>query len=180
MTITLAHIKGHQDLGTAYNKLSTLAQLNVLADDLAKSKAAQALLQQAHHLSNSSLPFSPCDITIHTKVEGILKINPDLVPSLRYLITRDKLRSYWIGKKNLEVVSKKVDWDLRNKSSRNQTRSEQQWLCKHTTGFCGVGTMLVKYKYQTHSNCPRCGESSESTNHVLQCNGAGVQALWTA
>ena len=179
LKITLEHIQGHQDLGTAYHKLSTLAQLNILADDLAKSKATQSL-QHSLQIPSSSLPFSPCDIMIYTKVEGTLKINTDLVSSLRYLITRDYLFLYWIGKKNLEAVSKKVDWELRNKSASNKTRSEQQWLCKHTTGFCGVGTMLVKYKYQTHSNCPRCGESSEKPNHVLQCNGEGVQALWTA
>ena len=40
--------------------------------------------------------------------------------------------------------------------------------------------MLVKYKYQTHSNCPRCGATQEKTNHVLQCKGEGVQALWNA
>ena len=41
--------------------------------------------------------------------------------------------------------------------------------------------MLVKYKYQTHSNCPRCGATQEKTNHVLQCTkGEGVQALWNA
>ena len=40
--------------------------------------------------------------------------------------------------------------------------------------------MLVKYKYQTHSNCPRCGQSNEDTNHVIQCQGEGVRALWTA
>ena len=33
---------------------------------------------------------------------------------------------------------------------------------------------------QTHSNCPRCGDDKETTDHVLQCQGEGVQDLWTA
>ena len=44
--------------------------------------------------------------------------------------------------------------------------------------FLRVRTMLVKYKHQTHSNCPRCGQDKECTDHVLQCKGEGVQTLW--
>ena len=39
--------------------------------------------------------------------------------------------------------------------------------------------MLVKYKYQTHSNCPKCGQDAETTDHVLRCKGNRVQDIWT-
>ena len=38
--------------------------------------------------------------------------------------------------------------------------------------------MLVKYKYQEHDNCPRCGIANETTLHLLQCQSFGVQLLW--
>ena len=38
--------------------------------------------------------------------------------------------------------------------------------------------MLVKYKYQAHDNCPRCGQPHETTAHLLQCKGNGVELVW--
>lgn len=41
ITIQLEHVKGHQDKGSAYNILSRVAQLNILADQLASEKQHQ-------------------------------------------------------------------------------------------------------------------------------------------
>ena len=154
--VLLAHIKGHQDMGSAYQTLPQLAQLNVLADNLAKTKA-QDIITSNINPSLNDLPYSHCDVFIKTQIDGNKKISTDLISTLRSLITRDLIRNYWIDKKELSNVYHQVDWKLRHKSTANQNRGQQQWLCKHVSGFCGVGSMLVKYKYQTHSNCPRCG-----------------------
>ena len=37
--------------------------------------------------------------------------------------------------------------------------------------------MLVKYKYQSHDNCPRCSQPHKTTSHLLQCKGFGVDLL---
>ena len=136
LRIKLAHIKGHQDMGTAYQSLPKLAQLNVIADDPAKSKAL-SLINNNINLTLDNLPYSPCDIFIKTQVEGTQKISNDLINTLRIFITRDELRTYWIDKKELHNVYHKVDWNLRDKSISNQSRNQQQWLRKHTTAFCG-------------------------------------------
>ena len=94
------------------------------------------------------------------------------------MITNDDLREYWIKKKDLDTTAHQIDWKLRNKSIANLSAGEQRWWCKHTTGCCGVGTMLVKYKYQDHDNCPRCGQPAETTSHLLQCKGFGFHLLW--
>ena len=38
--------------------------------------------------------------------------------------------------------------------------------------------MRVKYKYQKHDNCPRCGMANEKVSHRMQCKGAGVHLIW--
>jgi hypothetical protein len=46
------------------------------------------------------------------------------------------------------------------------------------TGFCGTGTKLKLYKYQTHSKCPRCETDNEDTDHVLQCPHPDAKHSW--
>ena len=107
-----------------------------------------------------------------------MKINSLLCDTLRQHITGDTLREYWTKKKKVVEHENHIDWGLRNRSIRNISKSQQRWLCKHTTGFCGVGRMLLRYKWQTHSNCPRCNQDNETTHHVLQCKGQQAQEIW--
>ena len=113
-----AHVSGYQDRGTAYLKLSKLAQLNVQADHLAKTKAKQ-IQTETIHLAFTSLPYSPCDVILHTKNEGKIHICSNLIDSIRSYITNDDLRNYWITKKNLNDTSHQIDWSLRYKSLSN-------------------------------------------------------------
>jgi hypothetical protein len=38
--------------------------------------------------------------------------------------------------------------------------------------------MLVKYAYQKHSKCPRCGQNNETTSHIIQCQQHEAVNLW--
>ena len=91
--VALAHVTGHQDQGTAYHRLDKLAQLNVIADQLATSKASQ-LINQDKPFKTSSLPYSHCDIFIHLENSRKIKISTNLISSLRNIITQDTLRQY--------------------------------------------------------------------------------------
>ena len=44
-----------------------------------------------------------------------------------------------------------------------------RWYNKSMSRFCGTSRMLERYKFQNHSNCPRCNFENEGTLHVLQC-----------
>ena len=68
-TFDLQHITGHQDSGTAYHRLTKLAQLNVQADSLAKHSIS--ITDNQH--CQSSLPFSPCNILIYTETNKCQK-----------------------------------------------------------------------------------------------------------
>jgi hypothetical protein len=47
-----------------------------------------------------------------------------------------------------------IDWTSQGKAFKTLPFSKQRWLTKHASGHCGVGRMLVRYKWQTHSDCP--------------------------
>ena len=57
-------------------------------------------------------------------------------------------------------------------------KATNRWACKWLTGFCGIGTMLVIYKHQKYSKCPRCNKDDETITHVLQCENVQAQLLW--
>ena len=160
-----------------YHQLTKLEQLNVQADVLAQSKARSILQHNMNHQS-ISLPFNQCKITITTPSLGFKSICSMLIQSLRQFITKNDLREYWIKMKNLNNLSYQIDWRLRAKSLTNIPQNQQQWLCKHSTGFCGVGSMLQRYKYQSHTRCPRCLQDGETPSHVFTCRGEGIQSLW--
>ena len=90
IVIKLAHIKRHQDHGTAYHRLTPLARLNVEADDLATTRAAQ-MNAHTQNLQNTSLPYSLCGVFIQSKLTGNTKINSNLTGSLQSIITKENL-----------------------------------------------------------------------------------------
>lgn len=51
-------------------------------------------------------------------------------------------------------------------------------MTKWSSGICGVGSMLIKWKHQSHSRCPICNGPNETTSHVLQCPHHTVNTLW--
>jgi hypothetical protein len=56
---------------------------------------------------------------------------------------------------------------------------KKRWLIKQATGFCGVGKREFLRGNQGHDECPRCGVSSESARHVIECRGAGADLTFT-
>ena len=95
------------------------------------------------------------------------------------LITKGDIRGeYWVDKNDLNNTYAKADLTLCQKSLTNQKKSAQWWLCLFTTGFCDVGKMLLKYKYQTHISCPWRRERDEDMFNVLCCADQGTVAIW--
>lgn len=61
---------------------------------------------------------------------------------MSYYIHRHEIRDYWKRKRKF--------------TARALDNNGHRWLSKWMTGICGVGVMLVSYKHQDHSKCPRC------------------------
>jgi hypothetical protein len=71
-----------------------------------------------------------------------------------------------------------VDWDATEMAMKSQPRTRQQWISKHTTGFCAVGKMMLCRKEWPNSKCPRCQAPEESTTHVWKCPDPEANSLW--
>ena len=173
------HIKGHQDELEDYDQLSRPSQLNVLADLKAKEAVHHALennLLDQYRLY--SLPYTRCEIRIIDSTGQHHQLHSHLQKSIKHHCSTTQIREFWINKHQLQHNVSRIDWHLKTTSHNNTIKPKNKWLSKHSTGFCGVGKMLVTYKFQTHSNCPRCGVSQETPSHVLQCPSESACLLW--
>ena len=173
------YVPGHQDECYDFEALSRPAQLNVLADLKAKEVVLEAVENNSLDAFRlHSLPYMTSEVRVVDMEGKIQPIHSHLQKSIKHHCSTVNIRKYWIKKHQLETMTSKLDWELKTKSHTNSSKSINRWLSKHSTGFCGVGKMLVRYKYQTHSTCPRCGQTQESTSHVLQCKDETACSLW--
>jgi len=71
-----------------------------------------------------------------------------------------------------------IDWAATQDTMQNLPHYLQQWVTKHASHNCGVGTTLVGWNMQDDARCPRCRHEHEDTTHVTQCRGQGADAVW--
>ncbi len=74
-------------------------------------------------------------------------------------------------------VIKQIDWQLIGKSMRSIPRARQIFIMKHTSGMCGVGKFMKRWREWDQDSCPRCG-MPEDAPHVWRCKGGGTAELW--
>ena len=173
------HVKGHLDDDKDFEDLSRSQQLNVLADKKAKTHVLHTITSNiSSTLQQQNLPYLNCEIIITMTDGAKQKVHSKLLHTIRDNISTKKIRKYWLEKKNITHLESSIDWELKRKSKSNFPKGLNRWLAKHTTGFCGVGTKLEQYAYQTHSKCPRCGANGETPSHVIKCKEETACQLW--
>jgi len=88
-------------------------------------------------------------------------------------------KDFWKERENIpEAAMEHIHWEALKKALAISPQGTQRWTLKHSTGQCGVGRMLQRWKYQEHSLCPRCGEQDETTKHAIQCQAVDVRQRW--
>jgi hypothetical protein len=126
-----------------------------------------------------ALPHEHCSITWHDRRTRPTRICSELHKSLTTLLRTAYIRRHWMKRNKFSGYTESlIDWDTTRRSRRNISKTRQRWMSKWMAGFCGVGIMLVRYAYQKHSKCPRCGQNNETTSHVIQCRHPGAVNLW--
>jgi ribonuclease HI len=174
---TFQHIKGHQDDAENFEYLDRWAQLNVMADQLAKNHRQQIHQHGTSQAEDLTLPFTLCAVRWEQYPGMYIHISSKLQNTLEHLITQRTLRTYWETKHNIVGRQKRyVDWEVSNKSAKSYKR--KIWLAKWESGICGVGKMLKAWNYQNHDHCPRCGKHAEDVTHVVRCREPEATALW--
>jgi hypothetical protein len=73
--------------------------------------------------------------------------------------------------------ARRIDWDACAAAPQRLPLGRRRWVSKHASGFCSVGTMLVRWQEQPTSACPRCDEP-ENARHVWKCQESAVFFVW--
>ncbi len=168
------HVDGHMD-DKSKRPLTRLERLNVEMDTRAKAWWRHLYLTPA-------IPPSPIHHTIHREGWSIWNGNQKIIRPHRkvlYGAIQDPITtSYWVRHKRIPLESvPHIDWDSCETGFAKLQPEERQWVTKHASNECGVGTTLVKWKHQRDPRCPRCGRP-EDTAHVLLCVAQGTTAIW--
>jgi hypothetical protein len=99
----------------------------------------------------------------------------ELTESIWRLCAHKRVAKYWDLK--LGVKKEGIDWTSLGYAISRVPRSRSQWLTKHMSGFCSVGSFAKKIGLRPTDECPRCGES-ESVEHVWRCGNPDTTKLW--
>jgi hypothetical protein len=171
------HLKGHQDKYISYSQLDRWAQLNVIADTIAKQEITRILNNGERQGDVLPIPHNQCRIYWKAPDNHLTPIGSQLSETLTDIIQTRKIKAYWEDKRQIgPEASKAIDWTVLRKSAKNYERIK--WLSKFVTGICGVGVMLKLWKHQSHSSCPRCGLDNETSEHVVLCKSPPATAIW--
>lgn len=146
-------------------------------DELAKQYWVHALQS-----SGRNLPSPP---TIHIEGEGWQlwagenKINSPSTNNVYATIYTPITQGWWIRHGHLSrAAATTVDWVATGATMRTLPHNHRLWVTKTASHNCGVGTTLVKWKYQEDAKCPRCGHAQEDTIHVTRCPAPAATQLF--
>ena len=170
ISLTFRHVKGHQDDGFDVS-LDEWARLNIVMDDEAKIHWHKCNDQRRPppYIYGEPWPFW---------VAGN-KVSKDVELTIADHIEGSKLCDYWESKGRFgDSSSEQVHWDAVATAMAAEGRSRRQWVVKHSSGFCGTGKMMQRWKLQESAKCPRCEEGVEDARHVWVCKGDGVENVW--
>jgi hypothetical protein len=74
-------------------------------------------------------------------------------------------------------ASQLVDWEATGRAVRSLPRARQVWLAKQSSGMCATGVRMCAQGLRPSACCPRC-ELDEDSEHVLCCQGVGMDTRW--
>jgi hypothetical protein len=164
-----AYIRGHQDDSIPYNLLDRPAQLNILADNMAKEYTKTAVHPPRHYKAHSS----SWSITIEN-----IPVTRDIDSVLYNLVHTPTAREYWIKKSRIsEKKFNDVLWTRLGQALDKMPLSRRLFCSKHTSGMCGVGKFQKIWKTRKTDSCPHCG-LPEDAAHVWKCKSPAVTQIW--
>jgi hypothetical protein len=71
-----------------------------------------------------------------------------------------------------------IDWEAMATAMDLFPPLYRLWVSKHVSGFFGIGTMMLNWKYWEHSPCPCCHYEREDKLHLLTCPHADCATTW--
>ena len=106
------------------------------------------------------------------------KLSGSLREELTSHCTTQRRLLWWKEKrKHQSCHFDKIDWAALDQAMSSLPLPRQHWIAKHSAGFCGVGTVLKKWKWQDTDLCPRCN-TPEDPPHVWSCQAQEAIHVW--
>lgn len=136
---------------------------------------------KAHWQFRRQVPTPP-QITINGEMwslwVGAKKVSSNIFETVNDVVSGQRCRTYWEEHDQfLALDSMAIEWDAVDHAMRNSKWSRQRWVTKHSSGHCGVGVCMKRWKKWSTDNCPRCS-ATEDALHVLTCQGKDASVRW--
>jgi hypothetical protein len=167
-------IKGHQDTLVPSNSLDRWATLNVQVDAIAKAYRV--------YLVDHPLEDPAYKGPLHAEGWHFYISSAKWPHAPRHAVYaslhRDELVEYWARKRPVAQANLPlIHWDIIKGFMEDLFPSRRRWYSKFWSSNCGIGTTMLKWKYQIDTDCPRCGVE-EDRDHVLLCSETTASAVW--
>ena len=170
ITVNWVWIKGHQDDHVSFQRLSPIAQDNVIANNIAKAYA-QILIQQQPPHTNPRFPDEGWTLYL-----GPNKQTRFHKRRIYDYLTQPTITNYWSKKWNYPTTAS-IDWPSLESTIATLPSNQQRRISKHTSGHFGCGTKLLQWGHQDHDLCPICNHT-EDLKHILLCPHPRSQLTW--
>ena len=166
-------VKGHQD-EDPFGTLDDWARLNIEMDTRAK------IHWEHHHLEPSH-----CQLRVKGEPWTLWIRDHKVCHQARQKIIDhvqgSEGRKWWLTHAQLpDTLLCSIDWGASGTALKSSRCSRWHWVVKHSSGFCGVGQMMARWKKWPTAECPRCGDPCKTTRHVWKCSGENANLIWTA
>ena len=168
------HVYAHQDDDKDYEDLPRLAQMNVRMDWLAKFASSQIIEKHIVPPKSSHHPLGFIAVTVHGKV-----IPHQIKHDIYNAISEKLTHQWWIskGRYNIHDIPL-LHWEVCAAASTSQSKSDQKFSAKWTTGHLATGTKMMQWKKRAKDNCPFCLAPEETTYHILTCPHDNSKNIW--
>ena len=166
-------VKAHQDENTEFDQLDCWAKANILADKQAKAHLRRVLGQETR---SSIQQFENEGWTIQI---GTKRITRRFEKQIIYHCTKKDIKRYWCNRFEInQEYREDIDWNVFVKATKEMTVPQQIFIMKHAAGISATGRNMLRRKEHETSQCPRCKQEDEHTDHIFTCKGAGTKEVF--
>ena len=162
LKVAYTWVKGHQDKGKPYDKLSFLSQLNVDADKHAGDYQSQFGSHRPIIPLSMTRPVA-LDIagkTIHRHMKSAIRNAAHLEPLLNRMIRR------YGWTQNVPTI---IDWEAHRLSTNGSHPSQLTHLVKLCHDYLPAGKIAHRNNPSNPHSCPLCNLPDEDHQHILRC-----------
>jgi len=158
ITIHFQHVKGHQDDYASASSLPRLAQLNILADRLAKQSLLRLIQHHQHRVG--MLVGDAWSLQVNHEI-----VTSDPHPWILWYLGYQVAYNYMVEQK--EFISPMgfplINFPALSTALKATSPLYQLWFSKFVSGHSATGRMMHLWGKWDNALCPCCGHDPEMT-----------------